>query len=175
MAIEQGIQESQTLSRKWKAGLAVLLLVLTAALVTSLVLVYSQKSVRPPQEITRQASFPIYIPQELPGTYRIDKESFVFDEDVFLFRAYDSTGGSIAITEQRRPADLIFDEFYQSNIKDAKTVEHTPYPTVYGKQPTGTTQILSVVSDETWILITTNSAVGDSLQVMAKDFKVYRK
>lgn len=161
--------------KRWNIVAGITVSVLMLCTVGIILLVHSRGGVKPPPEILEKAGFPLYIPQQMPGAYSIDPKSYNFDEDekVFVFRATDTADGTIAITEQSRPSKFNPDDFYKSQLKDAKTVNNVKYPAVIGKGPIGGTTILSIVTDKTWVMVTTTSPIGDSLEVIAHSLKEF--
>ena len=88
---------------------------------------HNKSAITIPVAVRRGAQSPIYIPTKLPGDYKIDPESFNFQESVVIFQATDSASGHIAFTEQRRPGKSFnFDEFYSKQITSAKTLNKIP-------------------------------------------------
>ena len=160
---------------KWKIIIGITVTVLIVCVAGAILLVRSHSGVKPPRDILEKVGFPLYIPQRLPGTYKVDDKSYNFDGDekVLVFRATDAADGAIAITEQGKPSNFNPDDFYKSQLKDAKTVNGVKYPAVIGKGPVGDTTILSIITDKTWIMVTTTSPVGDSLDVIAKSLKEF--
>lgn len=121
-----------------------------------------------PKEFTEEVSAPLYLPTYLPGTYKIDKSSFNVDEQTFIFKATDGAGSSIAFTEQKKPEDFDFTNFYNEQLRDMKTLDNVPFPSVIGKAQAGKVTFLSIVTDQTWIVVTTMAPLGeDSLQKIA--------
>ena len=161
--------------RWWKVAIGAALLLLALGAATAFAFMRSQSAFEPPKAILEQAKFPIYIPKKLPGTYTIDPDSYTFEEEVVLFRAKDSAGGVIAITEQKKPANFNYDNFYATNFKGPKTINGTKYPTVLGSRSIGRAKLLSIVTDKTWIMVSTTSPVGDSLDEIAASLKEYSK
>ncbi len=121
---------------------------------------------RPPvtisKDIRAKLSYPIYVPKKLPGNFHILPPSItIAEQDVVIFRAEDGTDSSITFSEQKRPKDLNFTEFYQQSIKDGKIIENsTTYPAFLGKTFDNKTNILSIVTPETWILATTRTPIS---------------
>ncbi len=115
-----------------------------------------------PPTIAQRAKSAIYLPSKLPGNYTIEESSFSIQEDeVILFKATDGVDGRIVFTEQARPKEFDFDSFYNSEMKDPKTLEGTPFISVLGKTKDDKTQFMSVVTDETWLLISTQSPISE--------------
>lgn len=125
-----------------------------------------------PDHITKNTPYPIYVPKRLPSGYEVVDGSFAISEDTLLFRAEDSSGSSLAFTEQERPENFDFEQFYQGQMQNAKKLNDTPHPSVYGKAPTGDRLLLSVVTDETWIMISTAAPLNEQdLTLIAKGLK----
>jgi hypothetical protein len=127
-----------------------------------------------PDYIKKNATHSIYIPRKLPNGYKIAEGSFMMDEaeNTLLFRAEDSSGSSIAFTEQKRPQDFDFEKFYQEQMEGAKKLDGTPYPSVFGRAPTGDRFLLSIVTDDTWILASTAAPLNEQdFTLIAKNIK----
>jgi len=124
-----------------------------------------------PAAITKEAGFAVHVPTVLPGNYTIDPDSFVLGEEnsVVSYRAKDASGTSIIFTEQKRPAKFNFTTFYKQQMKDAITLDGVPYTSVVGKSAINDSQVLSVVTNDTWLLVTTEAplSAGD-LRVIAQ-------
>lgn len=127
-----------------------------------------------PEPILQQAKSQLYLPNSLPGTYKLTDNSFSIQEEAVLFTATDGTGSKIIFTEQVKPKDMNFDDFYKENFDDAKILSDVPYPSVVGKNPQTGGIMLSIVTDETWILATSASPLSqDDMQRIASGLKPY--
>ena len=125
-----------------------------------------------PNHITENAQHPIYIPKKLPGGYKIIDGSFAISEEALLFRVEDSSGSSLAFTEQKRPQNFDFEQFYRDQMQSAKKLSGTPHPSVLGKSPSGDRFLLSIVTDDTWILVSTAAPLNEQdFTLIAKGIK----
>lgn len=128
--------------------------------------------VKVPAAILQKAKSSVYVPTKLPGAYVVVDDSYSFEEDTLIFTASDSAGSKLVFTEQVKPKDLNFDDFYKENFKDAKTLSGVPYPSVMGKATTGDRTLLSIVADDTWVLVSTISPLSqDEMQAIAAGMK----
>lgn len=118
-------------------------------------------SVRAPEFVVNQFESAVYLPTRLPGTYRVDQRSFSIQDHTLVFKATDSTDGTIAFTEQKRPPNIDFDVFYRDYMKDAKVLDTARYASALGYSLDGKARLLSVVTDETWVLVSTTSPLDD--------------
>ncbi len=118
-----------------------------------------------PETTTRQLNFAAYAPQALPGVYRLASNSFAVSKDngvsLLVFKASDTTGDTITFTEQSKPNGFDFSAFYQNQLTDPKTLNQVPYPSVWGKDKLQQQTTLSIVTDSTWILVTTKAPIDE--------------
>jgi hypothetical protein len=142
--------------------ISLLALVLVVGIGAAYLVITKSETVKAPSAITSKLKFPIYLPQKLPGVYKIDGESFRIYEETVIFQAKDSANGTIVFTEQAKEPGLDFANIYATQMKDAKTLNDTPFPSVAGKSMDGKKAALSVVTDETWVFVTTQSPVDDA-------------
>lgn len=126
-----------------------------------------------PASITQQVKSPIYIPRKLPGKYRIDQNSFTYSEgdDVLMFQASDGVGSNLVFSEQPKPKDFNFEQFYKTQMESPRTINDVPYPSVWSKISGGRVT-LSIVTDDIWVIMTTTAPLGDSeMQRIAQGIK----
>src|SRR5688572_30225851 len=129
---------------------------LVAALLGVFVLLRGSPGLEVPPDITAKAAYPIYLPRQLPGTYTVDpKRLTLIENGGVAFSDTDNTNTPIAFTEQKRPKNINFNEFYHQNIKDGKILDNMTHATFVGKTFDNKTNVVSVVTDETWIMATT--------------------
>jgi hypothetical protein len=151
-----------------------IIVLLTATVAVLVVKIYGTPPVKVPDAITQKAASALYIPRNLPTGFRVSADSFTYDEETVIFEAEDTTGASIVFTERKRPKDFDFENFYKGQIENAVTLRNTPYPSVIGKAPTGGRQLLSIVTDETWIMASTVSPLSqDDFVLIANGIKKY--
>lgn len=134
----------------------------------------NDKTVKPPRHIVERINFSVYLPKKLPGNYYVESNSFTLKEGVLIFKAIDGTGGVITFTEQQKPKDFNFDDFYKQHLKEARTLSDTPYPSTYGLN--GKTKMVSIVTEDTWIIGNSSSSLHkDDMQHIAQNIKVYKE
>jgi hypothetical protein len=139
------------------------LLVIGGAVTTFLILRGERPPLALPEKVHSKVTFPVYIPRRLPGNFQIAPESLaIAEKDVLVYQAKDSAETIMSFTEQKRPKDLNFTEFYHENMNEGKVLDNTPYPTFTGKTFDNKTNMLSIVTDETWILVTTRAPLTDA-------------
>lgn len=134
--------------------------------------VYSKLNPPPvtiPQELVKEneeKKLNEYLPGWLPGTYEIDKDSFSRQEgQVFVFSATDSERNRLFFSQQPIPKDFDFDRFYKTQVIDPVLLENVPHESVYARSIVGKTIILSIKTEDTWIMMTTTAPID---QVMAQ-------
>lgn len=121
-----------------------------------------------PDQIKQKAGFTIFAPSKLPGKFVVAENSFSFQEETVVFQANDGAGHTIVFTEQKKPASFNFDDFYKTQMKDSKTFD-AQYAAVAGKTQNEEVQLLSIVTDSTWILVSSRSPLDDEgLKTLAK-------
>jgi hypothetical protein len=134
------------------------------------------RAVKVPTETARAFNQPIYLPKTLPGNYKIMEDSFELHEDVLVFNAKDGADGTIAFTEQKKPIGVNFDEFYSTQLKDTKTLSDVPFPSVVGKGINNNNVVLSIVTDDIWIIVSSKAPLSpDDLKIIAKTIKRYQE
>jgi hypothetical protein len=131
-----------------------------------------------PKEVTKQNAekkLTEYIPGWLPGTYKIDQDSFSRQEgQVFVFSATDEDRNRLFFSQQQIPKDFNFDTFYQTKVMDPVKLENVPYESVYAKTIVGKTYILSIKADNTWIMMTTTTPIDQIMaQKIVQEMKKY--
>lgn len=128
-----------------------------------------------PANIQQSVKSPIYLPGKLPGNYRLTQGSFTLVEGdtVLIFNAEDATGSKLIFSEQARPKTIDFENFHKGNFENPKTLSDVPYPSVWGKAVDGRLA-LSIVTDDTWIMMATSSPLGDEdLHAIAASIKKF--
>jgi hypothetical protein len=129
-------------------------------------------SITVPENITQKADFPIYLPRRLPGNFQIVKNSFSFEEDTLLFTAKDGAGAVITFAEQKRDHKFDFTAFHNAQMTEAKTLNGTPFASVAGKAKVGQANLLSVVTDDTWIFASTLAPLDEeAMRTIAANLK----
>lgn len=171
---ETTIEKHQRWLRPVLVGVILLLCVVVGVLGWKL---YTASQVSIPASIASKLSFPAYLPNKMPGNYRLNKDSIALQEDntVLVFTAVDNTGSTITFTEQQKPKNFDFNAFYDNQLKDPKTLSGLPYSSVWGIANDGQSHMLSVATDSTWILVTTRAPLGEGdLKILAQDLKAIR-
>jgi hypothetical protein len=160
-------RRSNRLSKGWWAVVVIICLLVLCATVLVLKIMHAGSII--PASVSKQLSFPVYLPQQLPGTYTLAPGSFAVHTDgqakILAFKATDATKGTILFTEQPKPEKLNFTEFYKTQLTDAKTLNDVPFPSVWGKDAEKQQVTLSIVTDTTWILITSDSPLDEASMV----------
>ena len=127
-----------------------------------------------PASVQTAVHFQLYAPTVLPGTFRISPTSYSLQENasIVVFTATDETGSTINITEQAKPNDLNFANFYATQMQNTATLDDVPYSSVWGKSPDGGRNMLSVVTDTTWILVSSTAPITeDNMKDIAKGLR----
>jgi hypothetical protein len=143
------------------SGTAALLLFATGTLL-AIRFFASAQQVNIPNNIIQNTKTALYLPSKLPGNYKIDSKSFlVAEEGVVIFQANDGAGGQLVFSEQSKPQDFNFDDFYKQQVQEAKTLSGAPFPSVVGKNNQGRL-LVSIVAGNTWIIATTQSPLNEN-------------
>jgi hypothetical protein len=160
--------------RRWLLFIALMsLLAFGIGVLAALML--SKPGVIVPENVAKNVSFPIYLPARLPGNFKVAQGSFSFRDDALIFAAKDSSGASIVFAEQKRNPKFDFSSFYTSQMSDAETLSGTPFPSVIGKAKKSQTRLLSVVTDQTWVFVSTSSPLSqEDMQTIATGLKLSR-
>ncbi|HVS78942.1 MAG TPA: hypothetical protein VHD84_01475 [Candidatus Saccharimonadales bacterium] len=134
-----------------KMSLAILILIIIiAAAATGW---WISRSTSPiPDKISSEVLFPLYYPASLPAGYSIDQNSFDLDNEVVVFGAKNSSGKTIAITEQPKPDNFDFDTFYSQHLSATKQVVTRSGNAVIGLM--NTNPVASLATDKTWVIVT---------------------
>jgi hypothetical protein len=131
-----------------------------------------------PQELTKQneeKKLTSYVPGWLPGTYKIDQDSFSRQEgQVFVFSATDGERNRLFFSQQPIPKDFDFEKFYNTRVIEPIKLENAPFESVYAKDLFGKIRILSIVTDTTWIMVTTTAPLDQIMaQKIAQEIRPY--
>lgn len=119
----------------------------------------SQQALLLPAHITSQLKFTPHIPKQLPPGYALDISSTQVDKGVLVLYLKNTADQQIVFTEQPRPTNQNFDNFYLQNIANSERMENVVYESVLGELPAGG-YMLSVLTDATWLLISTGAPNG---------------
>lgn len=131
-----------------------------------------------PQEIKKENAekkLTEYIPGWLPGTYQIDQDSFSRqDGQVFVFSATDKERNRLFFSQQPIPKDFDFERFYKTKVIGPVKLENVPFESVYAKAVVGGATILSIKTENTWIMMTTQAPINTIMaQKIAQEMKQY--
>ncbi|HEU5187389.1 MAG TPA: hypothetical protein VFT87_02695 [Candidatus Saccharimonadales bacterium] len=137
---------------KIAAGIAVLAGIAFAGGL-GLAMVLTPVMAKVPSEVKQKAGFAIFVPRNLPGTFAVAENSFSIQEEAVIFRATDSAGEGMLFSEQKKPVDFNFNNFYDKQMKDVKVVDGTSFSTVLGKSVEQDVTLISIVAEDTWVLI----------------------
>lgn len=129
---------------------------------------FKSPGIEVPLAVSQKIDFPTYLPSKLPKNYKINNASFTIDEGTLVFSATDGVGGQITFSEQRRPSDFNFESFYKDEIKGARAINNAPFPSVGGVNKISENEIISVVTDDVWIIVTSSIPLGDELHDIAR-------
>lgn len=124
-----------------------------------------------PLSLRQKISFQPHLPQVLPGNYQVDPQSFIVDQGALVYQIRDATGEVITFAEQSKPKAVdFFTTFYESQLKNPKILNRTPYSSTTGQAHDGKSTVLSIVTDKTWLLITVPFPIDQgSLTNMARN------
>jgi hypothetical protein len=150
------------------------LAVLAAAAVLGWVIISSRAvAVKVPQAVVDKALFTIYVPLSLPPNYQVVEGSFASSDGVLVFSLQNDQGHAIAVTEQGVPASFDFTNFYSKQIRDGKKLSgqfESVLGQVVGQGAMGT-KLLSVRTDSTWVIATSQSAQRGDLEYFAQHLR----
>jgi hypothetical protein len=135
-------------------------------LIASAVVFLSRPQSPIPVDISRQALFDLYYPSKLPAGYKVNPNSFTYQDSTVIFGATNTQGQNLAFTEQAAPAGFDFSQFY-SSLKDPKKIDKVSYQVVTGEGDRGS-RVVSVVAGTTWIIITSKAPTDtDDIRALA--------
>jgi hypothetical protein len=127
------------------------------------------KSLTIPKDVAEQVLFPTHLPDPLPEGYDVAENSFQIEEGALLFQAKKG-GKKINFAEQSKPKDFDFTGFYQQQLTNAKNLQDVPYTSILGKTHEGS-YLLSVVTDKSWLIVTSSNASESDLRFIAEHLK----
>lgn len=152
-------------------GVAILLTILAIFLALK---VSSVPAFTIPSHFTDSLQYQIYVPSKLPSGYKVNASSFMTAEGTLIFQAEDGSGSSIHFSQQQKPQNFDFDKFYLEQMEDAKRLEKAPHQSYIGKSSSAHRNLLSVVVDDTWVLVSTNATFSEQDYInIAKGLKRY--
>lgn len=112
-----------------------------------------------PAQIKDSAEFPIYLPADLPKGFRFSKESVDMTPAVITYYLEGRDSKKLIFTLQPKPTEIKTEDFGKERLLNSKEMTIS-----IGKASIGTlksVQTASVVTDETWILITAPEGIKD--------------
>ena len=151
------------------ASAALAALLIATGVVTWLLWQPERDRISLPRNIVEDTLFSLYGPDPLPEGYRAPNDKAAKQEEAVVF--YITNGKNrIAFSEQAKPKDFDFQAFYKRRMTETKTITDTPYESRLGKAEGNL--LLSVVADDTWLLITSqNPADEPVLRYIAQHMK----
>lgn len=156
------IRPAPSSRRGWYVAIIIIGLLVTVA-AALFVLNLQAKNVRLPEHVAGKLSFAAYLPHELPGQYKLDVGSFSIEEEsVLVFQAISDAGSPLFFSQQPKPSNFNFEDFYAKQLQDASMLSDAKYNAAWGRMTGGGSIMLSVVTNETWILITTTAPLGEN-------------
>lgn len=128
-----------------------------------------------PDDLAQQMQIPLYLPGWLPGDYQIDRDSFAIEEGrILVFSATDSERNRLFFSQQSIGEGFDFERFYNTQMINAAPIEDTPFETRYGRSVYSKTWILSMKTESSWIMMSTQSPIDSVMaQKMAQEMKRY--
>lgn len=124
-----------------------------------------------PQAVIDKTLFPIYTPKQLPAGFTLDESSIANNEGVLVFQLKNADGRVIAVSQQSIPPKFDFTDFYEKQMKGARTISGTPHHSVIGEMAVEEGQgakFLSIRTSETWLMVSGNNIRDDELELIAK-------
>lgn len=104
------------------------------------------------QEIIEDAGIPLYYPSNLPGSFKIELDSISRpEESVVVYAMSDDNGQRINISIQKKPEQFNLEPLY--NVLTGLRDITTKFGSVRVGNNEGTTTIVNIISDQTWIII----------------------
>lgn len=111
-----------------------------------------------PSYVASEVSFRLYQPHALPSGFALDKKSFGITSQVVTFVLTYDSGKKLLVSEQPKPQDFDFTNFYGQKLTGTKQIA----------MPTGAATIgvyngsglASIVTDQTWVLIRAPSGIN---------------
>ncbi|HSX01945.1 MAG TPA: hypothetical protein VLI05_01380 [Candidatus Saccharimonadia bacterium] len=141
-------------------GLAVVIGLIAGGVIIGTCLVWPKSHI--PSTYVQQTLYPVYWPARLPAGYRVDMTSYQVQDKALIFVARAPDGRQLVVTEQAKPINFDFANFYQQQLVNAKTLAGMPYTSVLGS-PVGSTAtaLLSITTENTWLIITSRHTLSE--------------
>jgi|GEM_PF-1443780 len=116
-----------------------------------------------PKDYVQKALYPLYAPTHWPAGFVVDTASYQMRDGALIFTARNDDGHTINVAEQAKPTDFDFASFYQQRLSQAKTLTNVPHQSVWGGiVPDRKTTMLSVLTDSSWLIITSSSHFSET-------------
>lgn len=112
-----------------------------------------------PARVRSAVNFPLYQPAKLPDGYKVDANSFKLNSSVVTF-TIQNLDKNLIFTEQAKPLDFDFDDFYASQFKQARTLSTSAGRAYVNAFDEG--ELASITTDRTWILVRSPAGVSAS-------------
>ncbi len=115
-------------------------------------------------EVAEKVQAPLYYPAKLPGSYKIELGSITQPEpSVVVYAASDDSGNKLNFSLQKQPKGLNLNPLYEA-LSDIKEVE-TKFGTVKYGTLEDNLDIVNVLADSTWIIVTSSRGQLDEQDV----------
>lgn len=134
------------------------------------------RAVSIPSGVVKSTPFAIYVPEKLPATYKLIPASFQYtrSQGVLVFEADDQVGDKIAFAEQPKPKSVNFQQIYSKLFVNSSNLPNMPYPSTIGSTLDRQTSLLSVITPDTWLIVTTQAGLNDhDMQTIAQSITPY--
>lgn len=108
-----------------------------------------------PVDIVQQSKLSLFYPSKLPAGFAVDQSSMQVTNGITAFSAINGSQ-KLVFTQQKTPASFNFGAFYSQSLTDTNH-----FTTSYGQAAVGKNSgrwLGSLVSGDTWLLLSTNSA-----------------
>ncbi len=149
--------------------------ILNLALISVVVylLLFRPQRIELPTDMATQATYQLYVPSNLPKGYAYDNDSPYFSEGVFGYTVTGPNSEKIFITQQARPKDFDFEQFYLSHF--FKRYEQL---TEAGKTTFGEinfrSKVFSIEAGDTWIFANGDLSLSNqAMEDVARSLKRY--
>jgi hypothetical protein len=124
--------------------------------------------------VKEQASFPLYYPTDLPKGFRFDQAAFDASVNVLTYDYSTVDGNRIYFSLQPKPKKSDYDRFSKKQLTGPSQIE-----TQVGQATIGVLQgqtVSSVLTDKTWILITSGENVNlQQLEQVSQSLRAVKK
>lgn len=149
--MEEGQEQKRSSRRNKKIWLAISIVTLVIIVAAVPVYYFVYRVNDPiPRAIKEQAGFTLFYPSKLPPTYKIDTESFQYNEQRVTYTISSPSQPRILVTIQPKPTDYDTENFNQK--LPGRSSLNTDYGSAVIGQ-VGSGKLGSLVSDDVWVLI----------------------